>query len=186
MTCRGGRRGGLGGTPLALQGGVRLKDTHYDNAETGCCAKVDRNLWDNRVLEWKDKLFLRDHMRSFLHVPLNFGSVISRDHAIVEEAHAYPLHPIWLTEELSPWGAEIYVALDHEIEGAKLEKISGTFLTRVFEGPYRDVGRWMHEMEAAVAARDRTLGRSFAFYATCPKCAKHYGKNQVVLFAELL
>lgn len=29
------------------------------------------------------------------------------------------------------------------------------------------------------------MRRILAFYATCPKCAKHYGKNEVVLFAEV-
>lgn len=164
---------------------MKLQDTHFDNAETGCCAKLDRALWDNRELEWNNKLFLRDHIRSFLHIPLNFGSVISRDNAAIEEAEAYPLHPIWLTDEVSPWGADVYVAVDREVPGKPMEKISGTFLTRVFEGPYRNMGQWMQEMQAWAQSKGKTVRRTLAFYATCPKCARHYGKNEVVLFAEV-
>jgi hypothetical protein len=164
---------------------VKLQDTHFDNAETGCCAKLDRALWDSRELEWNNKLFLRDHIRSFLHIPLNFGSVISRGNAAIEEAEAYPLHPVWLTYEVSPWGADVYVAVDREVPGKPIEKISGTFLTRVFEGPYRNMGQWMQEMEAWAQSKGKTVRRTLAFYATCPKCARHYGKNEVVLFAEV-
>lgn len=164
---------------------MRLKEAHYDNSETGCCAKVDVALWDNRELEWHNKLFVRDHIRSFLHIPLNFGSVISRDHAAIEEAEAYPLHPIWLTDEVSPWGADIFVAVDREVPGAKMEKLSGTFLTRVYDGPYRDVGKWSEDMAEYAKSKGKSARRMFSFYATCPKCAKHYGKNQVVMFAQV-
>lgn len=101
---------------------MKLQDTHFDNAETGCCAKLDRALWDSRELEWNNKLFLRDHIRSFLHIPLNFGSVISRDNAAIEEAEAYPLHPVWLTDEVSPWGADVYVAVDREVPGKPMRR----------------------------------------------------------------
>ena len=52
---------------------MKLEQTNYDNSETGCCARLDTTLWDERELEWEDK--------SFLHIPLNFGAVISRNHA---------------------------------------------------------------------------------------------------------
>jgi len=57
---------------------MKLAEAKYDNAETGCCAKLDAELWDGRRLEWNEKPFLKDHICSLLHVPLNFGSVIGR------------------------------------------------------------------------------------------------------------
>ena len=72
-------------------------------------------------------------------IPLNFGSVISRNHAVVQQAEAYPEEPCWLTDEVSLWGADIYLAVDREIPGARIKKLSSTFLTKVFEGPYRGV-----------------------------------------------
>ena len=79
---------------------MKLEQTNYDNSETGCCARLDTKLWDERELEWEDKPFLKDHIRSFLHIPLNFGSVISRDHAFVQQAEAYSEEPFWLTDAL--------------------------------------------------------------------------------------
>jgi hypothetical protein len=164
---------------------MKLAETNYDNSETGCCARLDRSVWDRQEFVWEDKPFLKDHIRAFLHLPLNFGSVITRDNALIEEASAYPADPLWLTDEVSPWGSDIYLAVDREVPGAKTETMSGRFLTRVFEGPYRDAGRWTHEMEAYARARGHEPERIYYFYATCPKCAKHFGRNEVVLFAKV-
>ena len=57
--------------------------------------------------------------------------------------------------------------------------------TRVFEGPYRKVGEWSREMEEYVRGHGERVENLYYFYATCPRCAKHYGKNQVVLFARV-
>ncbi len=164
---------------------MKLSETKYDASETGCCAKLDTKLWDGRVLEWKDKPFLKDHIRAFLHVPLNFGSVISRDHEAVEGAEAYPEEPIWLTDEVSPWGSDIYLAVDKDVPNATIERLSGTFWTKVFEGPYRKMNQWMREMDEYVAAKGGKSEKTYFYYATCPKCAKHYGANHVVLFAKV-
>lgn len=164
---------------------MKLAEANYDNTETGCCAKLDAERWDGQTLKWQDKPFLKDHIRSFMHIPLNFGSVISRDHAAVEDAEAYPEEPIWITEEVSPWGADIYVAVDRDVPNATIEKLSGTFVTKVFEGPYRNVGKWAQEMNQYVIDKGLKSEKVYFYYATCPKCAKHYGKNSVVLFAQV-
>lgn len=164
---------------------MKLADTNYDNSATGCCAPVDRATWDEKSHHWEDKLFLKDHIRSFLHIPLNFGSVISRDHAAIEQAAAYPETPLWMTDEVSPWGADIYVAVDKPVPGATIETISGDFVSKVFEGPYRDIGKWNEEMKSFVRSRGRELSKLYYFYATCPRCQKALGRNEVVLVAQV-
>lgn len=164
---------------------MKLSEAKYDNSETGCCARLDRQLWDEREHNWRDKPFLKDHIRAFLHIPLNFGSVISRDHASIEEAAAYPEYPLWLTDEVSPWGSDVYVATDREIPNAQMVRLSGKYLSKVFEGPYRDIGKWLQAMNQYVADRGHEVKKTYFFYATCPKCAKRFGKNEVVLFAQV-
>ena len=164
---------------------MRLEQTHYDNKETGCCAKLDEARWNEREFVFDKKPFAKDHLRAFLHLPLNMGSVMGREHAAVQKAEAYPEDPFWLVDEVSPWGSDVYLATDRDVPGVEMVPLSGTFLTKVFEGPYRDIGKWMRAMEEYVASRGRTLQKHYFFYATCPKCAKHFGKNQVVLFAQV-
>ena len=165
---------------------MKLSETSFDNSETGCCARLDVEKWDGQSVTWKDKPFLKDHIRAFLHVPLSFGSVISRDLARVEDAGAYPADPIWLTDEVSPWGADIYTAVDRdELPGATVEHLSGTFMTKVFEGPYRDTGKWIQALGTIVSEAGHTLRHTYVYYATCPSCAKHFGANRTVLFGRV-
>ena len=53
------------------------------------------------------------------------------------------------------------------------------------EGPYRDAPMWIGVMESQAAAQGKKAKRTFLYYTTCPRCAKHYGKNYVVGFAEI-
>jgi hypothetical protein len=164
---------------------MKMAQTKYDNRETGCCARLDEARWDNQEFVWKDKPFVKDHIREFLHLPLNFGSVMARDHAAIEQAQAYAEEPLWLVDEVSPWGSDVYLAIDREVPNMRMEHLSGTFMTKVFSGPYRDIGQWIKQMETHVRERGRTLQKLYFFYATCPKCAKQFGKNQVVGFARV-
>jgi hypothetical protein len=66
-----------------------------------------------------------------------------------------------------------------------MAKLSGTFLTKVFEGPYQNAGKWAQEMKQYVQGKDKKIQKLYFSYTTCPKCAKVYGKNYVVLFAQI-
>ena len=164
---------------------MKLAETKYDNAETGCCARLDAAKWDGKEIEWKDKLFLKDHIRAVFHVPINMGSVMGRDQKAIEDAAAYPEDPIWLSDEVSPWGSDVYVAVDHPVPGTETIKLSGKFVTKAFEGPYRDIGKWLRAMDAFVSGKGHRTKRHLFYYATCPNCAKTFGKNQVVVLSEV-
>lgn len=164
---------------------MKLSEANYDNAETGCCAKLDTERWDENEFTWQNKRFLKDHVRSLFHIPVNFGAVMTRDHAAIEAAEGYAREPLWLTDEVSPWRSDIYMAVDKDIPNADMDELSGTYLTKVFEGPFGDVGKWTKSMQKYVSGQGRDVKKMYYFYATCPKCAKHYGKNQVVLFAKV-
>ncbi len=153
-------------------------------AETGCCPRFDPEPWDDKEVTWQDRLFVRDRVRSLFHVPLNFGGVMRRNMQAIEAAGAHDPECIVLSDEESPWGSNIFVAVSKEVPGAREERISGTFFTRVFEGPYSKAGKWAKEMMAALDQQGRPLKKLYFWYTTCPKCAKSYGKNYVVLLAE--
>ena len=80
-------------------------------SETGCCPQFDPEPWDEKELQWANKLF--------------------------------------------------------------------------FEGPYKNTGQWCKQMAEWVRSKGKTIKRYFMYYTTCPKCAKQYGKNYVVILAEV-
>ena len=160
-------------------------DKLYDNSETGCCARFNPAPWEDKEITWKEKLFLKDHVRSFFHVPLNFGQVMVRDMEKIKAAGSLSDEALMLSEENSLWGSDIYIAVSKDVPGTQMVKISGTFLSRVFEGPFQNAGRWAKEMQEYVKGKGKSPKKLYFFYTTCPACAKYYGKNYVVLLAQI-
>lgn len=66
-----------------------------------------------------------------------------------------------------------------------MTRLSGTFRTKVYEGPFSKVVEWAADMRAAIAKTGHQVAKIYFAYMTCPRCAKAYGKNYVVLFAQL-
>ncbi len=156
----------------------------YDT--TGCCPRFNPEGWDHRILHFKDKLFVQATTKSLMHVPVNMGTVFTRvqDHMEADSALG-PKNMLVLSRDLSAWEAEHYFAAGAHVVDEEMTRISGTFITRAFEGPYRKAKDWAHEMEIAAKARGHEAKRVFMFYTTCPKCAKAYGENYVVGIAEI-
>ena len=63
--------------------------------------------------------------------------------------------------------------------------ISGTFMCKVFDGPFSQVGRWIKEMKAWLGSEGKNFSKLYFYYTICPNCAKKYGKNYVVLLAKI-
>jgi len=160
-------------------------DKLYEESETGCCPRFDPEPWDVKEISLKDKLFLKDHVRSILHIPLNFDKVMVKNMELIKEAGALSPQPLLLSDENSLWGSDVYIAVSKEIPGVQMEKISGTFLTKVFEGPYKNAGNWAKEMKEYVKSKGQELKKMYFFYTTCPKCAEFYGKNYTVVLAQV-
>ncbi|MBN2593052.1 MAG: hypothetical protein JXA81_06065 [Sedimentisphaerales bacterium] len=104
---------------------------------------------------------------------------------MIQQAGALPGEPLMLSDEKSLWGSDIYIAVSKEVPGAEMVKISGTFLTKVFEGPYKDAGKWAQQMKAYVKSKAKEIRKMYFFYTTCPKCAEFYGKNYTVILAKI-
>lgn len=160
-------------------------ETPNEQDETGCCPRFDPAPWDDREVVFEDKPFVKDRVRSVLHIPLNFGKVMVRNMEHIRAVDALPPEPIVLSDENSLWGADVYIAVTKDVPGAEMARLSGTFLSRVFEGPYKDVRKWVVQMKGVVASQKKSLDTLYFFYTTCPKCAKVYGKNYVVLLARV-
>jgi hypothetical protein len=155
------------------------------NRSEECCPRFNPEPWDGKEITWKDKKFVKDRVRSFFHMPLNFSSVMKKNVALIEATDAKPAEMIVLSDENSPWGSDVYIEVTKDVKNAQMATLSGTFLSKVFEGPYKNAGTWVKEMNAHVKAQGKTMKQLYFYYTTCPKCAKKYGKNYVVLLAQV-
>ncbi|MCX6768146.1 MAG: hypothetical protein NTY90_05490 [Candidatus Micrarchaeota archaeon] len=152
--------------------------------ETGCCKPFDPAPWDCKTFVWKNKLFLKDRVLSIFHIPLNMGKVIVRDMEKIKAAGAEG-EQLMLCDECSPFGLDVYIAVKKPVPGAETVRLSGTFMSQVYQGAYSDVGKWVKDMEGHVAAKGRKIQKLYFYYTMCPACAKAYGQNYTVLVAKI-
>jgi hypothetical protein len=150
-----------------------------------CCPKFNPEPWDEKEINWENKKFITDRVRSFLHIPINFGSVMKRIMQKVEASNVKSEDMICLSDEDSLWGTNVYVDVTGDVKDGKMTAISGTFLSKVFEGPYSNMRKWIKEMDQYIRSKGKKAQMRYFYYTTCPKCAKKYGKNYVVLLAQV-
>lgn len=152
----------------------------------GCCPRFNQAGWDGVTLHLRDLPVMRATTRSMAHIPLNMGRVMARVLARGQAAGAFdPAHHLVLSRDLSAFSAEHLFHVTRPVEGEEMTTLSGDFLTRCFDGPYRQAGQWCKEMEALAREQGHEPGRVFFFYTTCPNCAREYGHNPVVGLVEL-
>lgn len=146
---------------------------------------LDPVSWDETTLTWEDRRFVKDRVTSFLHIPLNFGAVMRRNVAAIEKAEVKSDSMIVLSDESSLWGSNVYIEATKNVPGAQMETLSGSFLSKVFEGPYGNMRKWIQEMKSFVEEQGKSLDKLYFYYTSCPRCAKKHGKNYVVLLAQI-
>lgn len=150
-----------------------------------CCPKFDPTPWDGKTHTWDNKRFIKDKVFSLFYIPINFGQVIRRMITKTEKAKAKTPDWLCLADHTSKWNIDLYLAVDKEVPDANNVTLYGKFLSKVYEGPYKDSCKWCKEFEDYAKTQGVTTKKLYLWYTTCPKCAKKYGKNYVVIFGEI-
>ncbi|MCU0666997.1 MAG: hypothetical protein MUF85_00035 [Patescibacteria group bacterium] len=166
---------------------MTMPNTYTDKNETGCCAVPNIKDWQDKIITIENQIFIRMHTKSFMFVPINMSSVMTKlnKFAIDHHANMPPQKAMILSRDLSPWKAEQLFAVNKNIEGFDMVVLNGNFATKVFEGPYNKVKNWYKELIEYAKTYNKDVGRIYFFYTTCPRCAKNYGKNFVIGMAEI-
>jgi hypothetical protein len=149
-----------------------------------CCPKFDPAPWDGKMLEWKDKKFIKDKVFTVFYIPMNFASIMKRLDKKVKKAEATMPDRLCLSDHTSKWNMDVYLAVDKEIPDTENVTISGEFFSKVYEGPYKDTGKWCKDFEALAKNKTLSIKKWYMWYTTCPKCAKEYGKNYVAIIGK--
>ena len=160
----------------------------YDSSDnpTNCCPRFNQEGWNEQEFHFKDKLFVKAKTRSLFHIPLNMNSVYPKTFEDIEKAGAYDENNfIVLSYDPSAWTGEHYFAVSQNVPNHEMVTMTGDFLTKIFEGPYKNAPLWEKEMAEFVKTKGMRVKKTYFFYTTCPKCAKFYGKNYTVLVAKI-
>lgn len=155
--------------------------------EAECCPKFNPKLWDKKEITWKNKIFLKDKLKCFFYIPLNFKRLMQKNWEIIEKnkAQVSPKEFIVMTDQGNMWRANLYMLVSKEIPNQNIEKISGKFLTKVYEGSYKNMGHWVKDFQEYIKSKNKEIKKMYFYYTTCPKCAKKYGKQFTVILAKI-
>ena len=85
----------------------------------------------------------------------------------------------------SAFRSDLYLSVTVKVPNANNTDISGTFMSKVFDGAYKEVPKFIKRMGAYLNKQHKKAKNYYLHYAYCPKCAKEAGHNYMVLLAEV-
>ena len=148
-----------------------------------CCPKFNPKTWDDKILTWKDKLFVKGKVLTLFYIPLTFGKAIVGIFKDMEKAKAKATG-LCLSDH-TKWNMDIYVETDKAVKGRTNVTMSGRFYSKVYEGPYKDTDKWYADFTKRMKAKKLKMGKLYMWYNYCPKCAKKYGKQYTTMIAKI-
>jgi hypothetical protein len=155
-----------------------------------CCPEFHPETWDKKTHMWDNRRFIKDSMPTLFHIPLPqmIGKKITRMWKSVEasgSAEPNKEDTLVLFRDPSAFRSEIYISVVNEVAGENNVVISGNFISRTFDGDYNAVPKFIGIMNEYLAESGKKAVDYYIHYAYCPNCAKKYGHNYMILFAEI-
>lgn len=150
-----------------------------------CCPEFDPIPWDDKIIQWENKRFIKDSVCTFFYMPMNFGSVMRRLDQKIRNEGAKVEDNLGLSDHTSRWNMNIYLAVDKEVPGVENTVLSGKFYSKVYEGNFKETDKWCKDYKEVVHSKGFSIKKWYMWYTTCPKCAKKYGKNYVVIVGQI-
>ncbi len=152
---------------------------------TECCPPFNADAWRDKITEFDHKKFIKGKVRTLFYMPVGFGSTMKRLMTQIEGVGASCPDWLCLSDHTSKWNMDVYLAVDRDVPGADMVELTGRYLSRVYEGPFQDTGKWCQDFAEQAKRDHQEIQKQYMWYTTCPKCAKKSGKNYVVVVGEL-
>ncbi len=157
--------------------------------EQECCPEFKPEKWDKKTLSWDNKKFIRDSVPTLFHIPFPpmIGKKITRMWTAVEESGSAAPNKedtLILFRDPSAFKSEIYISVERNVPAESNVVISGEFVSEVFDGGYNAIPKFIKSMDKYLSEGGKTAKDYYVHYAYCPKCAKKFGHNYMILFAQ--
>lgn len=161
-----------------------------ENQIDECCPEFDVSKWDKKREVWENRMFIKETMPTLFHMPFppTIGKKITRMYKLVDKADAHltdKSDTLILFRDPSAFRSEIYYSVSKQVTDAQNSEISGTFVSRVFDGKYNEIPKFIKEMDRYLNESGESAKDYYIHYAYFPLCAKRYGHNYVTLFAKV-
>lgn len=142
-----------------------------------CCPKFNPKPWDKKSFEWKNKRFIKDKVFTLFYIPINFGSVITKMNKKVKKANAKIPDWLGLSDHTTKFNMDLYLAVDKEIPDSDNVTLSGKFISTVYEGPFKDTGKWCKDFESLCKKQEIAYQKTVHVVYDLPKMCKEIWKK---------
>ncbi|TGV04350.1 hydrolase [Flavivirga rizhaonensis] len=155
-----------------------------------CCPEFHPEKWDNKTLNWNQKPFIKETIPTFFHMPLPkmIGKKVTKMMKLAENTNNIStdkLDVLLLFNDPSAFKSNMYLSVIGNVPNANNTTITGTFIGKVFDGTYNQIPKFIKQMNSYLKDHDKKTKDYYTHYAYCPKCARKFGHNYMILFAEI-
>jgi len=155
-----------------------------------CCPTFHPEKWDNKTHQWEKKKFIKASVPTLFHIPLPpmLGKKITKMMKMAEDSGMLSDEKediLLLFNDPTAFKSELYLSVTNTVQNAENTTLNGTFKSKVFDGAYNAVPKFMKQMDTYLSEQNIKADNYYVHYAYCPKCAKEAGHNYMVFFAEV-
>jgi hypothetical protein len=155
-----------------------------------CCPTFHPEKWEEKTFNWDRKKFIKASVPTLFHIPLPpmIGKKITKMMKLAEEAQKLSKDKediLLLFMDPNAFKTEMQLSVTDAVPNAENTTLSGTFISKVFDGPFNAVPKFMKQMDSYLGKSGEKAKNYYVHYAYCPKCAKEKGHNYMVLFAKV-
>jgi len=158
-----------------------------------CCPEFNPEKWDKKTFNWDEKQFIKESIPTLFHIP--FPPMIGKKltgmmnlATSVDKIYSKKDEILVLFQDPGAFRSNIYISVTGDVPGANNVKIPGKIIARVYDGPYNAVPKFIKDMNIYLETEGKKIPKDdeyYIHYAYCPKCAKKYGHQYMILFARI-
>jgi hypothetical protein len=158
-----------------------------------CCPEFNPKKWEGKEFNWDKMHFIKESIPTLFHIPFppTIGKKITKMMALATKADKIDSKKddvLVLFQDPSAFRSNIYLSVTGNVPGTNNVKISGTFISKVYDGPYNAIPKFVKDMNAYLEKKGKKVPKNdeyYIHYAYCPKCEKKYGHHYMILFAKV-
>lgn len=164
-----------------------------NNNNNDCCPKFNPEKWDKKIFKWNNKHFIKETIPTFFHIPFPpmIGKSITKMMSLATDSNKIDSKKdeiLILFQDPSAFKSNIYLSVTGNVPGANNINVSGTFVARVYDGPYNAIPKFIQDMNKYLEKEGKKIAKDseyYVHYSYCPQCEKKYGHNYMILFARV-
>ena len=136
-----------------------------DNKNNECCPEFNPQKWNGKIFNWNNKQFIKESVPTLFYTPFPpmIGKKITKmmDLATkVDKIDAKKDEVLVLFQDPSAFKSNIYISVTGNVPGANNVNIPGTFIAKVYDGPYNAIHKFVKDMNMYLKKKGKKASKN--------------------------